>query len=383
MAATNQAIQILTTLEYLGKYGGTPYFGLVLQTGVSQMLGGTLTIDSKIQNILEPWMWWDPGKPQPIAQTDASKSLNVQPPKIDLWWATPVAPVPTLITPVLDSLAFSVDRSITDQLGKDCTSALPTVDRPGHYLDWSDPASKSNSVSRRADGRNVLPWPAHLAQVTRYPYPIPHLLNLSFLLKVEGFDPSMFTDQTIYFFATVSFKTTVGANIVTYTAPDPVKDKDKFTPPDANSRLVIPLINQDNRTDYSVAVTTQPLPLKGLAPAAFAVTPSPTTYTAETADWQAHLSSSVASTFDLSARLVDTVRQACDQVAGPLPDPKNVTAKKAYDDATSLRKAVAAEFNGFVTAVLTAPTRNRRLRLPDWPQRQVTDRPSPRRMGHR
>ena len=44
---------------------------------------------------------------------------------------------------------------------------------------------------------------------------------------------------------------------VNYARPDPKT----FRAPDANSRLVIPLINPDDATDNSVAVTTQPLTL--------------------------------------------------------------------------------------------------------------------------
>ena len=126
---------------------------------------------------------------------------------------------------------------------------------------------------------------------------------------------------------------------VNYARPDPKT----FRAPDANSRLVIPLINPDDATDNSVAVTTQPLTLP-ITSAAQVVAANSTAYTAETADWQAHLSSSVASTFDLSARLVDTVRQACDRSNGTNSDP----------GAVGLRNAVAAQFTGFVTAVLTA-----------------------------
>lgn len=352
MATTTQVIQILTTLEYLGKYDGVPYFGLVLQTGVGQMPGGTLTIDSEIQNILEPWMWWDPSKPQPTTQSDVKKSLNVQQPRIDLWWATPAAPVPTLIRSSLDAIPQTIDRSITDQLGKDCKDALPKIANGDHYLGWSDPGSaKSDPVTRRADGRSILPWPAHLAQITRYPYPIPHVLNLSFQLKVKDFDSHAFNDPTTYFFATVSFKAVVNGNPVTYRPPDPQKDPNKFNPPDLNSRLVIPLINADDATDQSLAVTTQVLLLKGLSPAAFVVSSSTPGYTAETTDWQAHLSSSVASTFDLSARLVDTVRRACDA-----PIPKIVAGQPLplKTPAQNLIQAVAGQFTGFVTAVLTA-----------------------------
>ena len=355
MATTGQAIQILTTLEYLGKYGGVPYFGLVLQTSVGNMPGGTLDLaTADVKNILEPWMWWDPAKTQPGAPTDTQKPINVQQPKIDIWSATPAAPVPKLINPGLDPIAHTLDRSITDQLDKDCTNAIAPIDG-NHYLSWSDPASiksaNSEPVTRRSDGRSILPWPAHLAQVTRYPYPIPHLLNLSFLLKVQSFDPSKF-DPATYFFATVSFNVVVNGKSVTYSSPDPQNDQDKFNPPDGNSRLVIPLINPADATDRSLAVTTQALLLKGLSPAAFLVSSSTPGYTAESADWQAHLSSSVAATFDLSARLVDTVRQACDKASGP--PPANVAAKQQYDEATRLRSVVAAEFPGFITAVLTS-----------------------------
>ncbi len=355
MATTGQAIQILSTLEYLGKYGGVPYFGIVLQTGVGDMNGGTLDLASAdVKNILEPWMWWDPAKPQPAVQTDKQKPIKVQQPKIDLWSATPTAPVPKLINTGLDPLASTLDRSITDQLDKDCTDAITPLNG-NHYLGWSDPASpksaKSDPVTRRADGRSILPWPAHLAQVTRYPYPIPHLLNLSFLLKAQGFDPSKF-DPATYFFATVSFNAVVNGNTVTYRPPDPQNDPKKFNPPDGNSRLVIPLINSADATDRSLFITNQALLLKGLSRAAFLVSSSTPGYTAETADWQAHLSSSVAATFDLSARLVETVRQACDKASGP--PPADAVAKKAYDEAVGLRGTVAAEFPGFVTAVLTS-----------------------------
>jgi hypothetical protein len=365
MTTTGQAIQILTTLEYLGKYGGVPYFGLVLQTGVGDMTGGTLDLaTADVKNILEPWMWWDPAT--------ITKPTDVQPPKIQLWQATPPsianpkAPDPKLIeTEILampkaaNGKPFYVDSSIIGQLDKDCSNALPQTNNGGSYLDWSDPASKTNSVTRRDDGRKILPWPGHLAQVTRYPYPIPHLLNLSFFLKVKAtktaFDPDKVIRPLVpppgdpsavpYFFVTVSFNAVVSEKIngvatdktVTY-APD----TSNF-PLAKDSRLVIPLNNALDRTDKSLAITTRTLPLP-LVPAAQIVLADSSDYTAETADWQAHFSSSVASTFDLSARLVDTVRQACDKSNGNNPDP----------DAVSLRKAVADQFTGFVTAILTA-----------------------------
>src|SRR5947209_5264077 len=106
MATTGQAIQILTTLEYLGKYGGVPYFGLVLQTGVGDMNGGTLDLASAdVKNLLEPWMWWDSAKTQPAAQTDKQKPINIQQPKIGLWSATPTVPVPKPINTGLDPIA--------------------------------------------------------------------------------------------------------------------------------------------------------------------------------------------------------------------------------------------------------------------------------------
>src|SRR5437763_524686 len=126
MATTDQAIQILTTLEYLDTYNKVPYFGLVLQTGLgAKVSGGTLDLTTAdIENMLKPWMWWDPAK--------AIKPASVNPPKIQLWQATPNSSAPKLIT--TDILAvpndangkpFSVDSSIIDQLNEDCGDALP------------------------------------------------------------------------------------------------------------------------------------------------------------------------------------------------------------------------------------------------------------------
>lgn len=345
MQNPSQAIQILTTLEYLGLYNSVPYFGVVLQTGVGPQPGGTLTITPDIKNILEPWMWWDPTQPQPAPPATASSPLNVQQPQIQLWQttgaspmgkliATEVVPVPRSTSPAYPNRPLYLDPSITTQLSADCDSAL-TLANGTYNLGWSG----QGQVTSRGDGKSIYPWPAHLAQVGRYPYPIPHLLNLCFFLKVTAaktdFDPSSViqpidaTHPSLSYFATVKFNATLSASTVTYGPPDPAT-----FPSATGGQLVIPLINSQSPADNSVAVTTQPL-ITPLAPAATVVAAS-ADYTAETTDWQAHFSSGVADTFDLSARLVNSVRLACDQASATLP------------------VAVAGNFTGFVTAVLTA-----------------------------
>lgn len=330
-----QAVQILTTLEYLGQYNTVHHFGVILQTSVGSLMpAGNLTVSPAIQNLLQPWMWWDPAKPQPAAPAGPSSPLNIQQFPVQLWQtpdrpsnATPIlaqiVPVPMSTGAGFIGKPFQLDPSLTSVLANDCLTAINSK-VPGD-LQWSPDSVKGVS---RSPGKNTYPWPAHLAQVARYPYPIPHLLNLCFFLKVTdaNFKPNT---ASMSYFATLNFSTAVSGATVTYNPPVVGQFPDV-----ANNLLVLPLDNPASAADHSMAITTKLL--TGPLIAATKVIQSTTDHTPETTDWQAHLASSVADTFDLSARIVNTVRSACDQAD------------------TGFTAKVAADFTGLVTSVLTA-----------------------------
>jgi hypothetical protein len=319
----NSTVQILTSLEYLGPYpqpaiigpGGVPntpppilFFGVVLQVGVGVINGvvGKLPVD--LSSLLQPWNW------------------TLGPGAIQVWKGVGSAqPTQIKVLPFSLPVGLSLDPSIKGQLSMDCTTAIA-----GNNFSWTDPRT---AVTSRGDGKRTYPWPAHLAQVARYPYPIPHLLNLCFFLQVtdKTFDP---TQNPAFYFATVKFSTTVNGAIVTYGPPDPAS-----FPAPVDGRLSIGV-----SADDTVFVTTQTLSAP-LTSAASVIDPSGS-LTPETTDWQAHLVSGTADLLDLSSRLVNSVRQACDPPPQKTPPDPNL--------ASSLKKAVAANFTAYTTAVITA-----------------------------
>jgi len=306
-----QAIQVLTTLEYLGPYATGAYFGLVLQVGVADAdVAQDVQVTMTMEQLFEPWRWKSPS------------STNWWP-GIKLWMypsagdpksatASKDDPIPVNIS------SYSLDASIRTKLEAACKEAIP------NNLQWID-AAAAKGVSKADLNSKRYPWPAHLAQVALYPYPIPHLLNLSFLLKVV--DPDFAVPKSGYaYFATVAFKANVGGAVKTYTPQ--VSTSSKLTA--GGSRLTT------NFDDPYLVTCTQPLTL--FAPAASVLS---TPVTAEVTDWQAHLVAGCADLFDLASRLIGPVRDECQQVT--------TTA-----NCTALQKLVADSFEAYVTAFLTA-----------------------------
>lgn len=331
MPSSPKAIQILTTVEYLGEYqvsngaGGyapAKFFGVVLQAGLGDSPDGNVVVDGTMANLFQPWMWWTPGSAAPNPPATASDPLAVSPPLIEIVKLSSSAATTAKVTTKIFSVSGSVDRSITDQLSSDCTAAIPD------NLDWTD--SKKGPTSR-GDGRTAYPWPAYLAQVARYPCPIPHLLNLCFFLQVLDNGTLPAPGDTLL--ATVAFTTSVNGAPVTIS---PKVDQRTIT---ADGRLQIPTTN--NSVYITTSVST--VPSTGLAAACTVIPPAPE-LTAETTNWQVHLPVGSGEVFDLSARLVNSVRRACDATPSPaVPDVDSV-----------LKQAVADSFSVYSLAVLTA-----------------------------
>jgi hypothetical protein len=310
------AIQILTTLEYLGPYSTGTYFGLVLQVGVAETPAAAqdVRIDSSITPLLQPWRWSSISTAQPF-------------PDIQLWKYAKdksSAPIKAGDAVPFDLSRYTLDATIQTRLEKDCDLS---------DLAWTDSVAVGKSTGLTGT-RKTYPWPAHLAQVARYPYPIPHLLNLSFLIKVTDVSFVPATSDFAYF-ATVSFKTTFNKVVSTYIPKLP------STIQPGGARIVIPY------NDTNVFTSTEPLNARSpitqkvtsLAPAASTL--SSASLSAETNDWQAHLVAGTADIFDLSARLLGAVRKAC-------------TDQSPSNDETTLKTQVAANFGSYLTAFIAA-----------------------------
>ncbi len=302
-----KAIQILTTLEYLGPYPKTgTYFGLVLQVGVAEAATPQdVQVTAAMEQLFEPWKW---------------KSLDIQLWRYLVAGNDPRAATPSHDRPVSVNLrSYSLDASIAAKLESDCRAAIPD------HLAWID-AGAENGISAADPTTKSYPWPAHLAQVALYPYPIPHLLNLSFLLSVQ--DPDFVIPKSGYaYFATVAFQANVAGNLKTYT---PQVKSDSQLNTDA-SRLTT------KYDDHNLVACTQPL--CSFTPVASVLSNASTS--AEATDWQAHLAAGCGDLFDLSSRLIGAVRNDCLQAV-------------SADKCSNLQKAVAADFDTFILAVLTA-----------------------------
>jgi hypothetical protein len=315
------AIQIISTLEYIGPYSTGTYFGLVLQVGTGEVPLATQStqVTLSMASLLEPWKWKSPKANPPWW------------PQIQLWKydnnGDPAAGDPKTATQSLDEpVPIDVTQydcsAIRDQLETNCKLAIQNSN-----LSWVDPGKAIGNVVSKAD--SGYPWPAQLGQVTRLAYPIPHILRLSYLLKVN--DPQFAQPvANSSYFATVTFATSVNLAIKTYT-PQGKTQADIQKLPDGTARVTIPY------DDPSIFLVTQPL--TRFAPAAAVIGTG--TLTPEVKDWQAHLVAGCADTFDLPARLLTPVRSDC-QDAG--------TAASC----AALQKAVAPEFSAYVSAFLTA-----------------------------
>ncbi len=317
MAATTQAVKVLTTLEYLGTYPdpkgspGIQFFGVIVQVGAGD--GATITAD--MAGLLQPWMWCAPGNQPPAPNANP---IPITPPVVRVWQvpgtASTVSDIQEIKTQMF-KVSGTLDGSIPVQLREDCKAAIAN-----NNLAWVDPRK---SAMKRGDGMTMYPWPAHLAQVSRYPYPIPHLLNLCFLMQVtDSWKPPVAAGTQA--FATVEFTTFVGPNPTTY--------KPTFDALPKSDRIIFPLI-----ADGSVVIATQPLTSFTGVPSVI----SSSGQTGEAADWQAHLPSGAADLFDLSDRIVTSVRRACEATSSSGPD-------------AVLKQAVSDSFNVYTGSVLTA-----------------------------
>jgi hypothetical protein len=320
------AIQIISTLEYIGAYSTGTYFGLVLQVGTGEVPIATQStqVTLSMASLLEPWNWKSPIANQaPIA--------NPWWPQIQLWKydnnGDPAAGDPKTATQSVDEpVPVDITRydcsAIRDQLEVNCKTAIRNSN-----LSWIDPGKAIGNVVSAAD--SGYPWPAQLGQVTRLAYPIPHILRLNYLLKVN--DPKFAQPvANSSYFATVTFATSVNGAIKTYT-PQGKTQADIQKAPDGTARVTIPY------DDPSLFLVTQPL--TSFAPAATVIGTG--TLTPEVKDWQAHLVAGCADIFDLPARLLTPVRSDC-QDAG------------AAASCAALQKAVASEFKAYVSAFSTA-----------------------------
>lgn len=300
-------IQVLTTLEYLGPYprgSSNYYFGVVLQTGVpiGEDDHPAFPVTRNQAPLLQPWLWTKPEVNIWAVNDDGSIGAQL---KVDSSPATKNNP--TLHPGAL----YTLDKSIIDRIGGDFEDAFTDQD-----FGWSDPQHAKQGAAKRKDNRTQYPWPAHLAQLSRYPFPIPHLLNLAFIVKI---DPSTRPVPNGTYVAALKFSAKVAGTDTTFTPQNP-------KPPDTQGRVCVPY-----DPDGLVSCTV-PLKITSLNP------PEPvlTSVSPEVTDWQAHLVAGCADLFDLAARLIDPVRKDCN------------------DNCAPLQGAVAASFSAYIAAVLTA-----------------------------
>jgi hypothetical protein len=314
-------IKILTTLEYLGTYPDKDakshhYFGIVLQAGVPADQNGKRLFDvGRDQTpLLQPWYWDEPevvifplnadhtlGTPLKLEAEDAHKK-----------------------NPSLDPThCYVLNASIVNPgLHDDFENAFNAQD-----FAWPGPTS----AMQRDPARTQYPWPAYLAQVSRYPFPIPHLLNLAYIVKVHD---SVAPVKGTSYVAAVKFEVNLGGKVVRYTPnpsgthPDRQPSSGGVMQATPDGRLCIPY--HDASDDSTLETCTVPLAL-----------PDPlnmmlTSALAEGSDWQAHLVPGCADIFDFPTRVIDAIRKDCKDKCG------------------ELQAAVAKEFSALVTAVLNA-----------------------------
>lgn len=287
-------LQLLTTLEYLGPYDGADppakdtYFGLVLQAGSpNDAAGDPATVAVADGSLLQPWLW-------------SSPAVEIRP------WANGLAGAPLTVSLVPQG---TVSAPLTASLESQFKHAITNAD-----FAWPD-----SKPSMLKPGTTQYSWPTHLAQLGRYPYPIPHRLQLSYLVKV---DPSQLALGTTYV-GTVSFSTSVNGAPITFAPAGFAADP--------SGRVAI---TYTQAAIADVTALTQPLMFTSAVPASL-----PLKVTAEVTDWQAQLAARSADMFDLSNRLVRALRQ-------------ELSAAKPVSP--TLSSNVAQNFATYVTAVLAA-----------------------------
>ncbi len=304
------AINVLTTLEYLGPYsngvGQDVYCGVVLSVAADP---GT-TVDATVTPFLQPWNW----------------SVLA----VSIWEMNPDGSNPTELSnlQIVPPTGFTLDAGILTQIQNDFGT------NKGNDFCWTDPqtvdpAKPGGGTSVNSSGARY-PWPAHLAQVARYPYPIPHLLNLAFIVKVglqasaQPFNPAPNKSYAV----AITFKASSAPGAKTYT-PAPTA----FVP-DKGQRVTIPF------DSGSIVTLTQLLP-GAIAIGAVASQIVPLDVP-ETSDWQAHLVPGVGDLYDLSSLLIRPVRAACDHIHDPDPD------------VATFKSSIAGDFGNFCRATVNA-----------------------------
>jgi hypothetical protein len=305
---------VVTTLEHLGIYGDKSkvFFGLLLQVSVDQV-----PTSEAERFLLCPWLW------------------NSGTTAIKLWWDNDGVTqheltVTTMSTPS-DTVLQANLKTVTDRLDSDykdlrtSQAALPAAQQKGFSFDPTLTATESSSSSGGASPRYR--WPAHLAQVTRYPYPIPHSLKLCFFFSVPASEfcaiPASTTNNPVRFYAAPSFST-ISTDGTENFKPDITKIG---TVPNTPGVISIPYAGP-----RSLSAQIQPLAAANLmqmpgslcpvipipAAASKATTPRPLTASdplvrlsmPEQSNWQALLIPHCAELFDTASRLIGALRDS-------------------------------------------------------------------------
>jgi hypothetical protein len=302
--------QILTTLEYLGTFPDSAtttahHFGIAVQVAAS---GAAVT--AAMESLYKPWTWQNPG-------------ITIWPVKPDLSLDQPlklIQIVPRVVTNAGTSTPTGpVDTAILAELNAQYSDAFTHSD-----FAWTDPQSPTGGATLLTDGRRAYPWPAHLAQLSRYPFPIPHLLNLSYIVKVDVSTPVVVSASQSYV-AAVGFLTTPSSGVPVAYAPITTGATALA------GRYTISYANQADTIALSTAVTMPATPPGDRFVTAYA----------EPSDWQANFVAGVADLFDFSARFIRPVRSACDHDA---PTSTEGTFKAA----------IAADFGNYCNAIIYA-----------------------------
>jgi hypothetical protein len=311
-------VRILTTTEFLGPYGDKNYFGVTLQVASSDA-----PTSADLEAILRPWMWENIS----YALWRISDSSNQLPTKV-----LTVPPLRPQAIPAA-ALILRLNKQFTD-----LQTQAPTL------FDWnSNPTTPA--IPNPAAG-NRYPWPAHLAQLARYPYPIPHELKLARFIEVDGAEiASARANNPLESYVIAPI---FNANFVTY-AP--------------NQGLSIPIKGQQAEISYTASGVPSPLITAVVQPCAVVdciVTPrsrlNQTTpldahdpyvslASVEDSNWQTHLVPLAGELFDLASRLIGALRLAVERPkANP---PSSIDASWM-----SLQSAIVTNFEGFRNMVL-------------------------------
>jgi hypothetical protein len=311
------SITILSTLEHLGSYGGAAdvYFGVTLQ-----IASDTVPSTDPEKSLLCPW-FWDRNKLNIRLWKDAGSGAN------------PVTSQLGKIVKTDDDAELAVVLAANRKTVGDFLNADYATLQKANASDNFAVLRPGEDYTTSKNGGGRYRWPAHLAQVTRYPYPIPHSLNLSVFFSVPaGFVPKATPGANPatppWFFAAPEFSFTSTDGVETYTLIDPVSQG-----PALPVKPVI--INYSNALNRSVSCQTL-----AIAATSFIVT-SPATRGStalsfsdayvnlqlpEQLNWQDLLATQCSELFDTSARLLTALRET-----SFAPSPLNGSTQAALD----------------------------------------------------